>query len=424
MEYSEMTGEQLEAEKAEAEKRYEAFKAEGHNLDMSRGKPSPEQLDLSLGMLSLVDEKTDFADAAEVDVRNYGGASGIKGARELMGGILGVPADNVVVLGNSSLQIMYQMVSHAMTHGIMGSVPWCKLDKVKFLCPAPGYDRHFSICEHFGIEMIPVPMHEDGPDMDMVEKLVAEDDAIKGIWCVPQYSNPQGIVYSDEVVERFAALEPAAPDFRIFWDNAYAVHHLCDDHPQVANLMEKAAAAGNPDSYYMFASTSKVTFASGGISCVAASDANIAEIKQFMGFQSIGPDKINQLRHVLFFGEPGSLEAHMKKQAELISPKFEKVKEVFGRELGGLGVGTWTDPKGGYFITFESLPGCAKRIVALAADAGVKMTGAGAMYPYKNDPDDKTIRVAPTYPSVDELAAAAELFCICVKIASAEKLLG
>ncbi len=424
MKYDEMTTEELQAAKAEAQQRYDEFKAQGKKLDMSRGKPSPEQLDLSLGMLGVVDENTDFANVAEVDPRNYGGLPGLEAARKLMGGVLGVDAANTIVLGNSSLTIMYDLVAHAMTHGVLGSTPWARLDKVKFLCPAPGYDRHFAICEHFGIEMIAIPMHDDGPDMDMVEKLVSSDDSIKGIWCVPQYSNPQGIVYSDEVVQRFAKLAPAAADFRIFWDNAYAIHHLSDNHPNVANLKDAADAAGNPDMFYMFASTSKVTFPGAGIACVASSDANIADMKKFLGFAMIGPDKINQLRHALYFAEPGSLEAHMKKHAGLIAPRFDKVKEIFERELGGLGIGSWTDPAGGYFITFDALPGCAKRIVELAAEAGVKMTGAGAMYPYKNDPDDKSIRVAPTYPSIEELAEAAELFCICVKIASAEKLAG
>ncbi len=423
MRYEEMSRDRLQVAKDEAQRRYDEFKAQGNKLDMSRGKPSPEQLDLSLDMLKVVDENTDFANVVEVDPRNYGGLTGLEAARKLMGGVLGVDADNVIVLGNSSLTIMYDLVAHAMTHGIMGSIPWCKLDKVKFLCPAPGYDRHFAICEHFGIEMIAVPMHEDGPDMNMVEKLASSDDSIKGIWCVPQYSNPQGIVYSDEVVKRFANLAPAASDFRIFWDNAYAIHHLSEDHPTVANLKDAADAAGKPDMFYMFASTSKVTFPGAGIAAVAASDANIADMKAFLGFAMIGPDKINQLRHVLYFAQPGSLEAHMKKQAASIAPKFAKVREIFSRELDGLGIGSWTDPKGGYFITFDSLPGCAKRIVELAAEAGVKMTGAGAMYPYRNDPEDKSIRVAPTYPSVEDLARAAELFCICVKIASAEKLL-
>ncbi len=406
-----------------AKAKLEEFSSTGRKLDMSRGKPGPEQLDLSAGILSCVDESTDFDGAAEMDVRNYGGLSGIEGARELMGGIMGVPAGNVMVLGNSSLNIMYELVSHAMTHGIAGNTPWCKLDSVKFLCPSPGYDRHFSICEHFGIEMITVPMTPDGPDMDMVEQLVGSDPAVKGIWCVPQYSNPQGYVYSDEVVERFAALVPAAPDFRIFWDNAYAIHHLREGGRRVASIWDACERAGNLDLFFEFASTSKVTYPGAGIAAVGASDSNIAEIKGFLFYAMIGPDKVNQLRHVVFFSEPGSLEEHMRKQAELIAPKFEVVAKTLHEQLDGLDIGEWTDPDGGYFITFEAMPGCAARIVELAAEHGVKMTGAGAMYPYGSDPADRTIRIAPTYPSVADLAAAADLFCACVKIASAEKVL-
>ncbi|MGI6217070.1 MAG: aminotransferase class I/II-fold pyridoxal phosphate-dependent enzyme [Coriobacteriales bacterium] len=423
MQYSEMTTEELKSVLDAEREKYDAFKAEGHNLNMSRGKPGPEQLDLSLGLLSAVGPDTDFATAAEMDVRNYGGLTGIAAARELMGHMVGVPADNVIVLGQSSLTIMYDLVSNAMSHGIMGCTPWSKLDSVKFLCPSPGYDRHFSICEHFGIEMIAIPMSPEGPDMDLVEKYVSSDPSVKGIWCVPQYSNPQGYVYSDETVRRFAALEPAAPDFRIFWDNAYAVHHLVDNPRIVANLKDECDKSGHPDLYYMFASTSKVTFPGAGIACVASSEANLEEIKGFLFYAMIGPDKINQLRHAVYFKEPGSLEAHMKKQAALIAPKFKCVIDTLDNTLGGLGIGEWTRPEGGYFITFDGLPGCAKRIVSLAADAGVKMTGAGAMYPYKLDPEDKTIRIAPTYPSVEELQQAVDLFAICVKIASAEKLM-
>ena len=422
MRYQEMDAAALGAELEAARGAYDAFAAQGRKLDMSRGKPSPEQLDLSAPMLTLVDERTDFASAAEIDPRNYGGLGGLAAARELMGGIMRMPSKNVLVLGNSTLTIMYDLVAHAMTHGIMGSTPWCKLPVVKFLRPAPGYDRHFAICEHFGIEMIPVPMSPSGPDMDVVDELV-RDDAVKGMWCVPQYSNPQGYSYSDDTMDRIATLEPAAADFRLFWDNAYAVHHLVEAPRIVRNIRNLCDRAGTQDMYYMFASTSKVTFPGAGIAAVAASDANIADLKGFLGFQMIGPDKINQLRHVLFFKEPGSLEAHMRKQAALIKPKFDAVLEALEGNLGGLGIGSWTNPNGGYFITFDGIPGTAKRIVELAAEAGVKMTGAGAMYPYKNDPEDKTIRIAPTYPSVEDLADAAELFCLCVKIASAERLL-
>lgn len=421
MRYDEMGAEERAQELKAVQAAYDEFAAAGRKLDMSRGKPGPEQLDLSAGLLDAVDSSTDFADAAEIDVRNYGGLPGIDGARLLMGQIMRVPSDNVLVLGNSSLTIMYELVSHAMTHGIMGSTPWGRLDKVKFLCPAPGYDRHFAICEHFGIEMIAIPMSPIGPDMDMIDELV-KDEAVKGIWCVPQYSNPQGYCYSDEVVERFSTLQPAAADFRIFWDNAYAVHHLVAAPRLVRNIKNLCERAGNPDLYYEFASTSKVTFPGAGIAAVAASAANIADIKGFLGYAMIGPDKVNQLRHVRFFSGENTVEEHMKKHAAIIKPKFDIVLETLERELGGLGVGEWTKPVGGYFITFDALPGCARRIVELAAAAGVKMTNAGAMYPYGNDPEDRSIRIAPTYPSIEDLAQAAGLFCTCVKLASLEKL--
>lgn len=423
MKYTEMDRAALEAEKAKVEALYEEYKAAGYDLDMSRGKPAPEQLDLSRGMFDVIGSDFDFDDAAELDVRNYGGLPGIKDARMLMGSIMRMPSDNVLVLGNSSLTIMYALIAHAMTHGIMGSEPWDDLPHVKFICPAPGYDRHFAICEHFGIEMILVPMTQFGPDMDMVEELV-RDEAVKGMWCVPQYSNPLGYSFSDDTMNRISTLSPAAPDFRLFWDNAYAIHHLVKAPRLVRNIKNLCERAGNPDLYYEFASTSKVTFPGAGIAAVAASDANIADIKGFMKYSMIGPDKINQLRHVLFFKEPGSLEAHMLKQAELIAPKFDAVVEALERNLGEAGVGWWTDPKGGYFITYFGLKGTAERTVQLAAEAGVKMTAAGAMYPYGHDPEDSAIRIAPTYPSIDELKLAAELFCTCAKLAALEVLLG
>ncbi len=421
--FKEMTDEALNDVIASGKSKLEDFAATGRKLDMSRGKPAPAQLDLSAGLLTCLDPDTNFADAAEMDVRNYGGLPGIQAARELMAPIMDMPASNVMVLGSSSLSIMYELISHAMTHGIFGNTPWCMLDKVKFLCPSPGYDRHFAICEHFGIEMITVPMTPDGPDMNMVEELVESDEAVKGIWCVPQYSNPQGYVYSDETVERFAKLKPAASDFRIFWDNAYAIHHLREGGRRLSSIREACERSGSMDIFYEFASTSKVTFAGAGIAAVAASDANIAEIKDFLKYAMIGPDKVNQLRHVEFFREPGSLEKHMRAQAALIAPKFEIVIKTLQDNLGGLGIGEWTDPDGGYFIAFDGLPGCAKRIVELAAQHGVKLTGAGAMYPYGEDPEDRTIRIAPTYPSIEDLSAAADLFCLCVKVASAENIL-
>jgi len=331
---------------------------------------------------------------------------------------------DIIIYGNSSLNVMYDTVSRAYTHGIMGSTPWCKLDKVKFLCPVPGYDRHFAITQYFGIEMIPVPMTPNGPRMDLVEKLVAEDEAIKGIWCVPKYSNPQGYSYSDETVRRFARLEPAASDFRIFWDNAYGMHHLYDDKQDyLIEILAECKRAGNPDMVYKFSSTSKITFPGSGIAALATSPNNMEDIINQLRRQTIGHDKVNQLRHVRFFGDIHGMVEHMRKHADILRPKFEMVENTLEEKLGGLGIGTWTKPLGGYFIHFESLPGCAKAIVARAKKAGVVMTPAGATWPYGKDPQDNSIRIAPSYPSPQDLATAAELFALCVRLVSAEKLL-
>ena len=337
--------------------------------------------------------------------------------------MLGVGTDEIIIYGNASLTAMFDTVSKAMTHGIMGGTPWSKLEKVKFLCPVPGYDRHFGICETFGIEMINVPMDENGPDMDMVEKLVSEDDAVKGIWCVPQYSNPAGICYSDEVVRRFANLKPKAKDFRIFWDNAYTIHHLVDNPKHILNILDECKKAGNPDMVYIFGSTSKVTFPGAGVAAMGASKANIDSIKKILGMQTIGFDKINQLRHVKYFGSFEGMVEHMKKHAAILKPKFDTVINMLEKEIAPLGIGSWIRPEGGYFISFDSLNGCAKRIVQLCKEAGVVLTGAGATYPYGKDPEDKNIRIAPSFPPVSELETAMKLFCICVKLASAEKLL-
>lgn len=320
--------------------------------------------------------------------------------------------------------IMYDTVSRSMTHGVLGSTPWCKLDRVKFLCPAPGYDRHFAITQHFGIGMITVPMTSEGPDMDMVEKLVSEDASIKGIWCVPKYSNPQGYSYSDDTVKRFAALKPAAEDFRIFWDNAYAIHHLYEDRQdEILEILNECEKAGNPDMVYEFCSTSKVSFAGAGIAAVASSKANLDEIRKSMTIQTIGYDKVNQLRHVRYFKNIDGIKAHMKKHADLMRPKFEAVKAVLDRELSGLGIGTWTNPNGGYFISFDAMEGCAKAVVAKCKEAGVVLTGAGATFPYKNDPKDSNIRIAPSFPTPEEMEMATDLFVLCVKLVSVEKLL-
>jgi DNA-binding transcriptional MocR family regulator len=335
-----------------------------------------------------------------------------------------VPKNNVIVCGNSSLNIMYDTISRSMVMGVNGMTPWCKLDKVKFLCPVPGYDRHFKITEFFGIEMINIPLHEDGPDMDLVEQYVNNDEAVKGIWCVPKYSNPTGISYSDEVVKRFANLKPAAADFRIFWDNAYCVHHLYEDkQDEILNILEECEKAGNPNMVYIFASTSKVTFPGSGVSLIASSLENVKYIMAQMTIQTIGNDKINQLRHVRFLKDIDGLKAHMRKHADLIRPKFEAVLSTLDAELTGLGIGTWTNPRGGYFISFDAMPGCAKAIVAKCKQLGVVLTGAGATYPYGKDPQDSNIRIAPTFPTTEEMQEATRIFVLCVKLASVEKLL-
>ncbi len=422
--YKQMTKEELLTIKAELEKEFEDAKGKGLSLDMSRGKPSAMQLELSMDMLDTVNSESVLKDASGVDCRNYGGLDGIEEAKQLMADMIGTSADNVIVCGNASLNIMYDTVSRAMTHGILGNTPWCKLDKVKFLCPAPGYDRHFKITEHFGIEMITIPMTEAGPDMDLVEKYVSEDETVKGIWCVPKYSNPQGICYSDETVKRFAALKPAAKDFRIFWDNAYVIHHLYDDNQaELLDIISECEKAGNPDMVYEFSSTSKVTFAGAGISCVASSKANLSDIKKSMTIQTIGYDKVNQLRHVRYFKNLDGLKAQMKKHADLMRPKFEAVLTVLDKELTGLEIGQWRKPYGGYFISFDSMEGCAKAIVAKCKEAGVVMTGAGATFPYGVDPKDTNIRIAPSFPTPEEMSAAADVFVLCVKLVSVEKLL-
>ena len=422
--YQEMTNEELLQEKKVLEAEYKKYQKRGLQLDMSRGKPSADQLDLSMGMMDVLSSSMDLACEDGTDCRNYGVLGGIQEAKVLIGDMIECNPDNIIIYGNSSLNTMYDIVSHSMTHGVMGSTPWCKLDKVKFLCTVPGYDRHFAITEHFGIEMINIPMLETGPDMDLVEDLVSKDDAIKGIWCVPKYSNPQGITYSDETVRRFARLKPAASDFRIYWDNAYGVHHLYDiDQDSLIEILAECKRVGNPDLVYKFCSTSKISFPGSGIAAVATSANNLEELKKQLQVQTIGHDKVNQLRHVRFFKDIYGMTEHMKKHAEQMRHKFEAVLEVLDRELSGLGIGEWTKPNGGYFISFESMEGCAKAIVAKCREAGVVLTGAGATFPYGKDPKDSNIRLAPTYPAPEELAMAADLFVLCVKLVSVEKLL-
>ncbi|CCZ04710.1 PLP-dependent aminotransferase family protein [Bovifimicola ammoniilytica] len=422
--YSELTRDELLTIKDELEKEYKEAASKGLKLDMSRGKPAAKQLDLSRDMLDVVNSSSDLKCEDGVDVRNYGILDGISEAKKIMADILGVSSDNVIVFGNASLNIMYDMVSRAMLFGILGSTPWSKLDKVKFLCPVPGYDRHFAITELFGVEMINIPMKADGPDMDLVEKYVNNDESVKGIWCVPKYSNPQGITYSDEVVKRFAALKPAAKDFRIFWDNAYAIHDLYeDDKDELLEIFAECKKNGNEDMVYEFCSTSKVTFAGGGISALAASKSNIDDVKRTMTIQTIGHDKVNQLRHARYFKDINGVYDHMKKHAAILRPKFEAVINEFEKELSGLGIASWVKPKGGYFISFETMEGCAKAVVAKCKEAGVTLTGAGATYPYKKDPNDSNIRIAPSLPTEEELKQATELFILCVKLVSVDKLL-
>ena len=425
--YCEMSAEELKTLKSELEKQYEDAKGKGLKLDMSRGKPSPAQLDLSAGFLDALSSSDCLKSENGTDTRNYGVMDGISEAKKLMADIMGVKSDSVIVCGNASLNIMFDTVARSFTHGVNGGTPWCKLDKVKFLCPVPGYDRHFRVTEYFGIEMITIPMTPQGPDMDMVESFVNQDPAVKGIWCVPKYSNPQGYSYSDETVRRFANLAPAAEDFRIYWDNAYAIHHLYEEkerQDELLDILSECEKAGNPDMVYEFASTSKVTYAGGGISAVATSPANLDWIKKSMTVQTIGFDKVNQLRHVRFFKDFEGVKKHMMKHAASMRPKFRAVIEVLEKELGGLGIGSWTDPNGGYFISFDAMPGCAKAIVAKCKEAGVVLTGAGATFPYGKDPEDKNIRIAPSFPSPEEMAQATDLFVLCVKLVSVEKLLG
>ena len=424
MQYNDMSKEELLTLKESLNKEYAEAKAKGLALDMSRGKPSAKQLDVSLGLLDTINSSSDLKALDGTDCRNYGVLDGIPEAKKLMADMMGTTPDHVIVYGNASLNIMYDQISRAYTHGILGNTPWCKLDKVKFLCPVPGYDRHFAITERFGIEMINIPMSESGPDMGMVEEYVSKDASVKGIWCVPKYSNPQGYTYSEETVKRMAALKPAAEDFRIFWDNAYVIHDLYDDNKdEIADIISECEKAGNPDMVFEFASTSKVSFPGSGIAALATSANNIADIKKQLTIQTIGHDKLNQLRHVRFFKDINGLKEHMRKHAEFIRPKFEAVESVLEEELSGLGISSWTEPKGGYFISFDAMDGCAKAIVAKCKEAGVKLTGAGATFPYGKDPKDSNIRIAPSFPTPEEMKQAADLFVLCVKLVSVEKLL-
>ena len=422
--YAEMSKQELEEEIVQLKAQYKKFQDMDLNLNMARGKPCREQLDLSMGLMDALNSEADLSCEDGTDCRNYGVLTGIDEAKVLIGAMMENKPENIIIYGNSSLNVMYDTVSRAYTHGIMGNTPWCKLDKVKFLCPVPGYDRHFAITEYFGIEMINVDMTPEGPDMDKVEELVSSDESIKGIWCVPKYSNPQGYSYSDDTVRRFARLKPAAKDFRIFWDNAYGIHHLYDNNQDyLIEILEECKKAGNPDLVYKFASTSKITFPGSGIAALATSLNNLDDIKAQLTNQTIGHDKVNQLRHVRFFGDINGMKAHMRKHADIIRPKFEAVLEILDRDLTPCGIGDWTKPNGGYFISFDAPEGCAKAIVDRAKKAGVTMTNAGATYPYKKDPHDSNIRIAPTYPSLPDLRTAMDIFTVCVRLTAATKML-
>ena len=423
LQFLSMSDSELSKVKADLQNRYDQFKAQGLKLNMARGKPATDQLNLSMKMLDTLNSGSDMHSSTGDDCRNYGLPDGLPELRELFAEMMGVDDHNIIVGGNSSLNMMFDAISCAMTHGFAGCEPWGRQGPVKFLCPSPGYDRHFAITEYFGFELISVPMLATGPDMDVVEKLIADDASIKGIWCVPKYSNPTGITYSDETVRRFAALKPAAKDFKIFWDNAYCVHDLTDTPDTLLNLWHECRKYNNIDLPIFFSSTSKITFPGAGIAAMGASESNLAVLREHYSFQTIGPDKLNQLRHIYFLKDMDGVMKHMAKHRALLEPKFHTVISSLESELGGKGVAEWTNPNGGYFVSVDVLDGCAKRVVSLSREAGVTLTGAGATYPYGKDPNDRNIRVAPTYPPVAELEQAMELFCICVQLAAAEKLL-
>lgn len=422
--YQSMNKAELQQQLETLQQQYKAFQDLDLKLDMSRGKPGGDQLDLSMKMFDALNSSSEILDDHGVDARNYGGLDGIPEAKKLFGDVLGMPAANVIVGGNSSLNMMYDCIMRGMLFGYPESEkPWKDYEKIKFLCPVPGYDRHFAICEQMGIEMINIPMTADGPDMDLVEQYLAADDSIKGIWCVPMYSNPQGITYSDDTVSRFASMKTAAKDFKIFWDNAYCMHHLTDTPDALLSIFDACKACGTEDRVLMFTSTSKISFAGAGIATLAASDSNIAYLKKIMNIQIISYDKIAQYRHVKFFQNLDNMKAHMKLHRAILEPKFQVVLQALEAEVAPCEVANWVRPHGGYFVSVDTMDGCAKRVVELCKQAGVVLTGAGATYPYGIDPKDCNIRLAPTYPNLSELEQATALFCLCLKLASVEKLL-
>ena len=395
-------------------KQFQQYKAMNLNLNMTRGVPCKEQLNLSMPMMDVLNSEADMNCEDGVDCRSYGVLGGIPECKKLLGDIIEVDPKNIIIFGNSSLHVMFECISRSYSHGVLGSTPWCKLDKpVKWLCPVPGYDRHFAITEYFGIEMINIPMNNNGPDMDLVEEYI-KDPYVKGIWCIPKYSNPDGTTYSEAVVKRFAKLKPAAKDFRIYWDNAYSVHHLYEDNQDfLLEILDECQKAGNPDLVYKFTSTSKISFPGSGIAAIATSDNNIAEIKKWMGISTIGYDKVNQLRHVRFFKNLDGVKEQMKKHADILRPKFELVERILEEELTGLA--KWSKPKGGYFISLE-VPGIAKEVIERCKECGVKLTDAGCAFPYHNDPENKIIRIAPSFPNLKELELATRVLCLSVKI--------
>ena len=420
--YSSMDQEARREEYKKLSDAYAAYKERGLSLNMARGKPGAEQVSLSTGMLYVIAYNDDFKGEDCPDMRNYGGLDGIIEAKRIFADMLGVQPENMFVGGNSSLNMMFDTVACLMEQGA-GGEPWNKQGKIRFLCPVPGYDRHFGITQYFGIEMVNVPMTDEGPDMDMVEKLVSEDSSIKGIWCTPKYSNPQGITYSDETVRRFAALKPAAKDFRIMWDNAYAIHDINDTPDTLLNIFEEAKKNGTEDMILEFCSTSKITFPGAGVAAIAASENNLKLLKKRYTFQTIGYDKLNMYRHFLYFKDLDGVLAHMQKHREILEPRFNMVTSMLDKNLGGLDIAKWTNPNGGYFVSVDVMEGCAKRVVALCKEAGVILTGAGATYPYGKDPADSNIRIAPTYPPIEELELAMEIFCLSVKLAALEKMI-
>jgi len=422
--WSEKSKSELIALRDEAAAELECIRQSGLKLDLTRGKPSTEQLNLSSGILGVISHAEDCFSETGLDCRNYGILDGIPEAKKLFSDLFGIPEERLIVCGNSSLNLMFDTIVRCMLFGVRGGYePWGRQGRIKFLCPSPGYDRHFAICRALGIEMIPIAMTPEGPDMKQVRMHVGSDPSVKGIWCVPKFSNPEGVTYSDAVVEELASLKPAAPDFRIFWDNAYAVHELYDEEVKLMDIFAAAEQYGNIDNIFYFASTSKISLPGSGVAIMAASENNIHQIKPIMSTQTIGYDKINQMRHVKYFGDADGIRAHMRRHAAVLRPKFEAVLDTFEKELGGTGIAEWTKPLGGYFISLNTMDDCARRVYRLAKNAGVALTDAGATYPYGCDPRDRNLRVAPSFPTLDELEKATHVLCQCVRLASAEKLL-